>query len=129
MQYFETVFLNSVISKETKYSIINSIINKLCRLTDSDNGNLRGEILLLAAKKYVLENESEEDRNKIMQIIVNNLFAKRIFQKNKCYISVIAQLFRGLYFYCIYEKETLSKAYRDQLAYILHYSQGSGHKL
>lgn len=120
--YYQSVVDNSTISEETRYQLLNSIVEKLCYLRDGGTGEVRGKILLYIAKHSIFENESEVERKKIIIIIVNNLLNENRYSTEDCYWSVVSQLFRGLYFYSVYETETLCSEYRTELAKLYGYA-------
>ncbi len=120
-RYYQSVVNNSIISEEVRYQIIGSVIEKLCYLRNNDTGETRGKVLLYIAKYGIFENESENNRKKITTLIVKSLFNENRLDPDECYWSVVSQLFRGLYFYSIYETETLSPDYRVKLAKLYNY--------
>ncbi len=123
LNFYDAVIENSIISEKTRYQIIDSILQKLCYLRDQNSGDMRGKILLYIAKYSIFENENDEERKKVLILVLNNLFNENRYSRENCYFSVVAQLFRGIYFYCVYETETLSPVYRENLAKLYNYGE------
>ena len=120
-RYFDSVFKNSVIDETTKSVLMKEIISNLTLLREGKQGIIRGKILLYICKYCVFENEIEETRKEVFLLIINMLYENNQLNKDNCYISVVSQVFRALYFYSNYEKSTLSKNYRQSLFKLFSY--------
>lgn len=121
--FYRAIKSNQVITRNIWDTIIDSVFSKLCYLRDYGSGCLRERILLYIAKYDFFENENVEERKKLWVMLTSNLFRhNRVFSDN-CYISLMAQLFRALYFYSVYEVETLNSSYRDELLSLLEYGE------
>ncbi len=120
-RYFHSVFKNSVIDKTTKNVLMKEIICNLTLLREGKQGAIRGKVLLYICKHCVFENEIEETRKNVFLLIINMLHENNQFNKDVCYISVVSQMFRALYFYSEYEKSTLSEKYRQSLFELFSY--------
>lgn len=120
-RYFDSVFINSVIDVTTKNGLMKEIIRNLTLLREGKQGVIRGKVLLYICKYCVFENEIEETRKDVFLLIVNMLHENNQFNKDVCYISVVSQMFRALYFYSEHEKSTLSEKYRQSLFELFSY--------
>lgn len=114
---------NQIISQNVRNSIISGIISKLCYLRDTGNGELRKKIILYIFKRDILENENVDERKEFMQMLNACLFRNNRYSRDDCYISLLAQLFRALYFYSVYETETLNSDYRNELSTLFQYGE------
>ena len=114
---------NQIISQSIRNTIISRIYYKLCYLRDTENGELRKKIILYIFKRDILENENVSERKELMQILNACIFHNNIYSRDDCYISLLAQLFRALYFYSVYETETLNSDYRNELSKLVQYGK------
>ena len=114
---------NRIISQNVRNNIISGIFSKLCYLRDTANGELRKKIILHIFKRDILENENVDERKELMQMLNACLFHNNRYSRDDCYISLLAQLFRALYFYSVYETETLNSDYRNELFTLFQYGE------
>lgn len=121
LKYFNSVFMNSIIDNTTKKEILKEIISNLTLLREGKEGEIRGKILLYICKYCVFENTNESTRKSVFLLIVNMLHENNLYNKDVCYISVVSQIFRALYFYSEYETSTLSEKYRQSLYELFSY--------
>ena len=114
---------NQIISQMVRHTIISGIYSKLCYLRDKGNGELRKKIILYVFKRDILENENIDERKELMRMLNACLFHSNRYSRDECYISLLAQLFRALYFYSVYETETLNSDYRNELFALFQYGE------
>lgn len=73
-------------------------------------------------KTFVLENDNQKEREMLFSHILHRLFSMaQPVSFRKKYIDYLAQTFRLLYFYTVYEKELLTEEYRNQLSKLFDY--------
>lgn len=114
---------NQIISQRVRNTIISGIYAKLCYLRDTEISVLRKKIILYIFKRDILVNENVAERKELMQMLNACLFHNNIYSRDDCYISLLAQLFRALYFYSFFETETLNSDYRNELSALFQYGE------
>lgn len=120
-EYYRALKDNQILSSHAKDSIMKGLFEKLCYLRDGHKGATRENIILNIAKKDVFENEDVNDRQHLWELLLYPVFNTNRFSIDRCYVSLIAQLFRALYFYSNLETETLNQPYRTNLATLFQY--------
>lgn len=117
--YYYTYMLskNTVIDEEAKQEILAKVFDVLCLMRDGQPGKNRRAVLLLFIRNAVFLNEKASQRESVFQTFVCQFHAENLyFNDEECFISVLTELFRALFFYCYFETETLSDEYRSALA-------------
>lgn len=114
-QYFLSIFNNDFISTNKKYTTLNKYFEANCEFSDyANNSNAQIKAMQYCYLDGVLNNRHEDERIKIFEIIINNLYRKNShFCRN--YIIYIASIFRSSYFYIFYEREFLKESFRNSL--------------
>lgn len=120
---YDSVKSNVIISNNVRKRIISEIFDKICWLRDSGSGAIRGKLLLYIAKHSFFENNNIQERNELWSIFCLHLFNNNRHNRAACYVSLLSQLFRALYFYSNLERETLIPEYRAELATLMHYGE------
>ena len=120
---YDSVKCNVIISDNVRKRIISEIFNKICWLRDSGSGAIREKLLLYIAKHSFFENSNIQERNELWGIFCLRLFNNNRYNRDACYVSLLSQLFRALYFYSNLERETLTVEYRTELATLMHYGE------
>ena len=121
--FYTSIKNNQIITKEIRNTIIFDIYSRLCFLRDTADGELRKTVLLHIYNRDILNNENIDERKELMLILIDCLNRNNRYSDDNCYISLIAQLFRALYFFSTYETETLNADYRDELKTLFLYGK------
>ena len=111
--YYSAVEKNTVINYAVRRDTIGDIFEKLCLLFEGGTGVQR-EKTLLRVVRSILEKEDVSDRQMQWGLLMEKLYHHH-YSRDRCYIGVIAQIFRALFFFCFFETDTLREEYRDGL--------------
>lgn len=114
-QYFCAVINNPYLGDKLRDSLAISLLNIFATIRDSDNGDLKKEILLNIIKHEVILNTDEDERGKLFEQITEALLRHNRYVKDSTYIGTVAEIFRAFFFYIYRETETLSEDYRHSL--------------
>jgi len=115
-QFYDAINSNLIINKELKYTILNDYFNSLCYFFDTaKNVDAQSQALLLCFREGVLKNSDYQSRTKLYDLMIDNLYRKNRFWGSNIYINTIAEIFRGAFFYTVYETETVQAKHRDQV--------------
>lgn len=120
-RYYWAIEQNTVAGDAVRREIIVSLFEKLCFLYEKGTGSQRERVILYVAR-HILETEDVPDRQMQWDLLIGELYQHR-YSHDKCYIGVIAQIFRALYFYCHFETETLQEEFREGLVKLCTFSR------
>ena len=121
--FYSSIKGNQIITKSIRNTIILDIYSRLCFLRDTADGELRKRVILHIFNRDILNNENIDERKELMLLLIECLHHNNRYSKDVCYISLIAQLFRALYFFSTYETDTLNADYREELKTLFQYGK------
>ena len=106
---------NAYLTVDDKKERLVSIMKCLCSLQDSDYGDIKADILLTVFRNEILLEDNASKREWLHLLIVEQLVSQNIFDRDRCFIQTISEMFRALFFYVHFETDTLSEVYRKGL--------------
>lgn len=122
-QILQMIRKNAVIAENIRLDILDSVFFYLCSLQDNPIDSIKKEVLLIFIRDAVFLNANEHDRTVIFELFIENMYARNMYHSDENnYISVIAELFRALFFYAFYESETLDQHYREDLVELFQHT-------
>lgn len=106
---------NDYITLDEKQELLGSLLNYLCRLRTGENEEIKIDIILSIFRQKVLLENNCEKREWLHLQLVEYLLLRNQLNHDECYIRVISEMFRALFFYVNYETETLTQKHREGL--------------
>ncbi len=112
--YFDAINSNMVINSELKNKILQQFFSELCSLNEDEKKGLsQSKAVEICFNKGVLQNNNDEERKNLFDIIIGNLYYKNY--NSRPYCNVIASMFRGSFFFIEYELETVKEEHRKKV--------------
>lgn len=121
--YFENLIKNKIISRDIKFDQLRTSIDYLTSRFDDNFGVSRANLIVYIYKCYVVENDDKDFREFVHSTIINGLAVNNRYNRTRTYISAVAEIFRMLYFYSKYEKETIVQKHRKELESLFSYKR------
>ena len=120
---FDAICKNRTISDDVRTDLLKSIIKQVTGYYwNAVENNTYYLIFVYVFKSFVLENDNQKERESLFSFILLRLYSmlQSIRHRDNA-IPYLAQSFRMLYFYSVFESELLTQEYRDQLAALFSY--------
>ena len=120
---FNAICKNRTISEDVRMDLLKSIIKQVTGYYwNAVDNNTYYLIFVYVLKSFVLENDNQKERESLFSFILRRLYSMlQPIRHHDNAIPYLAQSFRMLYFYSVFESELLTQEYRDQLAALLSY--------
>lgn len=113
-KYFSIIYLNEILSKSLKGTILNDIVRNLVKYDYEPNEEyekIKQKTLLLIISQFILLNENTEYANNLMGKLALTLHNNSFFNMDIIFEN-IAIVYQIIYLYSNHETETLSEEHR-----------------